>query len=319
MKLNEKITKIRKENGLSQEEFGNKINVSRQAVSKWESEQTKPDIDKIKEIAKTFGVSFEYLLNDEIEEKNVEPSNLKGKSKKKKHLILRIVLILLLIYLLISLYKFIALYRYYKMASSFSEKNYWMNQTYSTNGVSAFEVDIKKVGNKRIEKSSATQNNIENEDASIILTNRIDFLDVDKKVCYRLSWNKNDTSKVYYYDNKEETTNEEELNELLNIDKNEIRDYTLSCIPSDFTSILLKSINPMCYIDTTKNTIYENYINGMKIRIVLTKDGLVENYSRNTEFDGNMSVGISYDYVQDHFSEIQDPLEIYKEKIIYNT
>lgn len=68
MKLNEKLIKLRKENGLSQEEFGNEINVSRQAVSKWENQETKPDIDKIQEIGKRFNVSFDYLLNDEIEE-----------------------------------------------------------------------------------------------------------------------------------------------------------------------------------------------------------------------------------------------------------
>ena len=67
MKLSEKIIKLRKEKGLSQEEFGDKINVSRQAVSKWENDETKPDIDKIQEIVKKFDVSFEYLLNDEIE------------------------------------------------------------------------------------------------------------------------------------------------------------------------------------------------------------------------------------------------------------
>ena len=66
----EKIIKLRKEKGLSQEEFGNAINVSRQAISKWESEQTKPDIDKLKEIAKFFDVSYDYLLNDEID--NIE-------------------------------------------------------------------------------------------------------------------------------------------------------------------------------------------------------------------------------------------------------
>ena len=84
MKLNEKIMKLRKEKGLSQEELGNEINVSRQAVSKWEAEQTKPDIDKLKEIAKFFDVSFEYLLNDEIDNVDDTKKDRKEKSNTKK-------------------------------------------------------------------------------------------------------------------------------------------------------------------------------------------------------------------------------------------
>ena len=79
MKFSEKIIQIRKENGLSQEEFGNKINVSRQAISKWESEQSQPEVEKVKEISKTFGVSIEYLLNDEVDKVENE-----GKKENKK-------------------------------------------------------------------------------------------------------------------------------------------------------------------------------------------------------------------------------------------
>ena len=68
MKLEEKIIKLRKEKGLSQEEFGETLNVSRQAVSKWENGEAKPDIDKIKLISEKYNVSYEYLLDDEVEE-----------------------------------------------------------------------------------------------------------------------------------------------------------------------------------------------------------------------------------------------------------
>ena len=126
MKLYEKIIKLRKEKGLSQEEFGNAINVSRQAVSKWESEQTKPDIDKLKDIAKFFDVSYEYLLNDEID--NVEEvKKRKTENINAKNIIIKIILIIIAIYLIFSLYKFIALFRFYKVADSFSEENYWMS------------------------------------------------------------------------------------------------------------------------------------------------------------------------------------------------
>lgn len=67
MILADKIIELRKKNGWSQEEFGEQIGVSRQAVSKWKSMQTVPDINKIIAMAEVFGVSTDYLLKDEIE------------------------------------------------------------------------------------------------------------------------------------------------------------------------------------------------------------------------------------------------------------
>ena len=66
MVLGEKITELRKKSGLSQEQFGDKIGVSRQAVSKWEMSQTTPDLNKIMAIAEFFGVSTDFLLKDEL-------------------------------------------------------------------------------------------------------------------------------------------------------------------------------------------------------------------------------------------------------------
>ena len=67
MILAEKIIKLRKKNGWSQEELAEKLNVSRQAVSKWEGAQTVPDIGKILQLSELFGVSTDYLLKDEME------------------------------------------------------------------------------------------------------------------------------------------------------------------------------------------------------------------------------------------------------------
>ncbi len=67
MILADKIIKLRKKNGWSQEELAEKMNVSRQAVSKWESAQTIPDIGKILQLGELFGVTTDYLLKDEIE------------------------------------------------------------------------------------------------------------------------------------------------------------------------------------------------------------------------------------------------------------
>ena len=66
MILAEKITEARKKNGWSQEEMAEKLSVSRQAVSKWESAQSTPDLQKVLRLAEIFGVSTDYLLKDEL-------------------------------------------------------------------------------------------------------------------------------------------------------------------------------------------------------------------------------------------------------------
>lgn len=68
MILADKIIMLRKKNGWSQEELAEKMNVSRQAVSKWEGAQTIPDLEKILQLSTLFGVTTDYLLKDEIED-----------------------------------------------------------------------------------------------------------------------------------------------------------------------------------------------------------------------------------------------------------
>ena len=71
MILADKIIRLRKKNGWSQEELADKMNVSRQAVSKWEGAQTIPDLDKILQLSTLFGVTTDYLLKDEIEDEEL--------------------------------------------------------------------------------------------------------------------------------------------------------------------------------------------------------------------------------------------------------
>lgn len=68
MVLADKIIRLRKKYGWSQEELAEKMNVSRQAVSKWEATQTTPDLEKILQLSALFGVTTDYLLKDEIED-----------------------------------------------------------------------------------------------------------------------------------------------------------------------------------------------------------------------------------------------------------
>ena len=64
MILADKIVRLRKKQGLSQEELAEKLDVSRQAISKWESAHSVPDLEKILQLGYIFGVSTDYLLKD---------------------------------------------------------------------------------------------------------------------------------------------------------------------------------------------------------------------------------------------------------------
>lgn len=67
MILADKIIELRKKNGWSQEDLAEKLDVSRQSVSKWESAQSVPDMGRIVKLSEIFGVSTDYLLKDDME------------------------------------------------------------------------------------------------------------------------------------------------------------------------------------------------------------------------------------------------------------
>ena len=67
MTIADRILSLRKSKGMSQEQLADAIGVSRQAVSKWESEQATPDIDKVVIMSELFGVTTDYIL------KGIEP------------------------------------------------------------------------------------------------------------------------------------------------------------------------------------------------------------------------------------------------------
>lgn len=67
MNLREKVIALRKENGWSQEDFAEKMEISRQAISRWENGTALPDAQNILRMSKLFNVTSDYLLNDDYE------------------------------------------------------------------------------------------------------------------------------------------------------------------------------------------------------------------------------------------------------------
>ena len=88
MKLPDKIIKLRKATGISQEELAERLNVSRQAISRWENGSALPDAQNILQISKLFGVTADYLLNDDYESDSDIPA-VKTATQETENLFLR--------------------------------------------------------------------------------------------------------------------------------------------------------------------------------------------------------------------------------------
>ena len=67
MKFNEKLVKLRKSEGYTQEVLAEKVGVSRQAVARWEAGETTPDMRSLTEICQVFGVSADYMIHEDNE------------------------------------------------------------------------------------------------------------------------------------------------------------------------------------------------------------------------------------------------------------
>lgn len=108
MNFGKKLTKLRKKEGLSQEELGEKLNVTRQTISKWELGQSKPDTDKLKEICNLFNVDMNTLVDEVTELKGTEIKNETNKisvdepKPRRWLLVLLIVIALIIVVILLN-------------------------------------------------------------------------------------------------------------------------------------------------------------------------------------------------------------------------
>ena len=80
MILADKITALRKKAGWSQEELAEQLGVTRQSVSKWEGAQSVPEMDKVVQMSRLFGVTTDFLLKDELSEEEDYTRENKAKS-----------------------------------------------------------------------------------------------------------------------------------------------------------------------------------------------------------------------------------------------
>ncbi len=84
IELANKLTKLRKEHGYTQEELASKLNVSRQAISKWERGEASPDTDNLIELAKLYNISLDELILIDSEKKEGEETEKSEETKAEK-------------------------------------------------------------------------------------------------------------------------------------------------------------------------------------------------------------------------------------------
>ena len=84
MQFYEKLSKLRKANNLSQEQLAEKLNVTRQAVSKWESGESYPDMAKIIQLCKILNCSLNELMDDGVMGE-IEPNEKENEKEEKKN------------------------------------------------------------------------------------------------------------------------------------------------------------------------------------------------------------------------------------------
>lgn len=102
MKFSEKLINLRKMNGISQEELAGKLNVTRQTISKWELDQTSPDLNKLIDISKVFNISLDELVYGTEKADNVDEYKESSVEKNNKKIAVKVLIVGLVISIIIA-------------------------------------------------------------------------------------------------------------------------------------------------------------------------------------------------------------------------
>ena len=125
MKFSEKLLTLRKANNLTQEQLAEKLDVSRQSISKWESEQATPELEKIVALSSIFDVTTDYLLkSSEIDDLSVKTKILEKQQKilfiqeQKRQNILKCILYSIATYMIFLAIYFIGHFHFWDQVSN---------------------------------------------------------------------------------------------------------------------------------------------------------------------------------------------------------
>ena len=143
MSFGENLTNLRRQKGWSQDDLANNLDLSRQAISKWENETSKPDIDNIKKISKIFSIKIDDLINNELPDDKAVTLDVKKEEKREKTItIIKLMIIAVIILYVISvIYKFASLLVIVNGVQKYANLNnyHYVITTYDENGLAEKE------------------------------------------------------------------------------------------------------------------------------------------------------------------------------------
>lgn len=145
MTFGEKLVKLRKQNALSQEQLAEKLNVSRQAVSRWELGASS-DVDNVVKIGRFFDCSLDYLLNNEITDEDIAahgktiPNSDSGSTTKNTKTKFVISYVLSVSAIVIGGILALLIPLFAKTYQAFEFRNYHSSFTYASDYISRFPI-----------------------------------------------------------------------------------------------------------------------------------------------------------------------------------
>ena len=143
MSFGENLINLRKQKGWSQDDLADNLNLSRQAISKWENDTSKPDIDNIKKISKIFSVTIDDLLNNDVVKDKAVTLNVKKQEKKERaiNIVKCMIIAVIILYIINVIFKFVSLLIIVNGVQKYANlSNYhYVITTYDENGLSEIE------------------------------------------------------------------------------------------------------------------------------------------------------------------------------------
>lgn len=159
MSLGEKIASLRKEKKLSQEDLAEKVGVARQTISKWELNETAPDIKQAQELAKIFHVSLDELLGNEIHDVVIEKISNTEKLAGMIIKILKVAGVIIITMIVIELLFLIAAVFFYSPATLEEKQDKKELNCEITENDSKYIIEVKSNGLFSCENCSSKLNN----------------------------------------------------------------------------------------------------------------------------------------------------------------
>lgn len=311
MNFSEKLYELRKKEGFSQEELAEKVNVSRQTVSKWEMGQSTPEMEKLIILSDIFNISIDELVGKEINN-DIENKNDINIKPKKNHTFIKVLIGILCIYLITVVIKFIFYTRQQLIVDSFSENNYNIMISIKNSDERLTDICwiITKIGNKYLE----TQYNPLDDSSNPVA---ITYIELDKKKAYVMNYD--EESKKYILEDEESVFMAEEKDEYFKKYENSEPIKHISSINKGIQNRILNSIDPLTFVNPFKNSIVKIAPFEGTVKYDYNKDCLlvrtqIKAWAMNNSYEWNYS----YDYVPSHFEnqEIINPIESGEYKIV---